>query len=117
MSDEADALSDMGLDEEAYYMEMRQKGYDIYDRYDLGFNDIRRSVNVRSTINMSCQRNNKQVQKLKNKHDIASKANVGTEICCSACKTKFVKTSYQKVFCSNKGKGNCKDKYWNLIRI
>lgn len=37
---------------------------------------------------------------------------------CPSCGTQVVKTTYNKVFCSNgrtKGKGNCKDWFWNII--
>lgn len=36
-------------------------------------------------------------------------ANVGTEITCPICSTKFVKRQYSQAFCD----GKCKDAYWN----
>ena len=45
---------------------------------------------------------------------LAKAASVGTKIQCPTCKALHKKTSYQKVFCRNKGRGNCKDRYWNL---
>lgn len=39
---------------------------------------------------------------------------VGTTIRCAACRRRILKKSYQTQFCSNKGAGNCKDKYWNV---
>jgi len=37
---------------------------------------------------------------------------------CPSCGTEVVKSTYNKVFCSNgrtKGRGNCKDWFWNII--
>jgi len=47
---------------------------------------------------------------------IAKGAAVGTRVVCAACSTPFLKRSYQQAFCSNKGRGNCKDTYWNLVK-
>ena len=49
------------------------------------------------------------------KYQAAKAAPVGSLIKCAApgCGKKFIKKSYQQVFCSNKGRGNCKDRYWN----
>ncbi len=38
---------------------------------------------------------------------------VGSKIPCAGCSKLIVKKSYQTQFCSNKGRGNCKDRYWN----
>lgn len=38
---------------------------------------------------------------------------VGTTIRCANCGKRILKKHYQTQFCSNKGPGNCKDKYWN----
>jgi len=40
-------------------------------------------------------------------------AKVGTVIECPTCGRRFTKRSYQQVFCSNKGRDNCKDRFWN----
>ena len=40
---------------------------------------------------------------------------VGRKIFCPCCSEIFTKRSYQHSFCSNKGKGNCKDRYWNTL--
>lgn len=40
----------------------------------------------------------------------------GEKVTCPGCLTCFIKTN-KKVFCSNKGKGNCKDAYWNVISL
>lgn len=42
---------------------------------------------------------------------------VGRKILCPVCKKEMIKKSYQHAFCSNKGRGNCKDSYWNLIDV
>ena len=42
-------------------------------------------------------------------------AKVGTECICPSCATKFVKESYQQVFCKTRTGTKCKDKYWNTV--
>jgi len=39
----------------------------------------------------------------------------GDTCICPACDQKFIKTSYQQVFCKTKGGTICKDKYWNTV--
>lgn len=39
----------------------------------------------------------------------------GEMIKCACCGKKIKKKSYQTQFCRNKGRGNCKDKYWNTV--
>lgn len=46
----------------------------------------------------------------------AQLADVNTEINCPVCKRRFVKSHRAQVFCSNKGKFNCKDAYWQTLR-
>lgn len=44
----------------------------------------------------------------------AKAAKVGEMVTCPCgCKKRFVKRSYQQAFFRNKGRGNCKDTYWN----
>lgn len=43
----------------------------------------------------------------------AKAAKVGSKVQCPVCGKMFVKKSYQQAFCCNKGKHNCKDRYWN----
>lgn len=43
------------------------------------------------------------------------RSEVGTTIRCACCGRRLLKKSYQTQFCSNKGKSNCKDKYWNNV--
>lgn len=45
----------------------------------------------------------------------AKKLKVGVNIECPVCGRVFRKKSYQQAFCSNKGRGNCKDTYWNMV--
>lgn len=52
---------------------------------------------------------------------VARKALVGSTIECPSCKSSFVKTAYNKTFCSNqktvkRGALSCKDRYWNTLR-
>ena len=46
-------------------------------------------------------------------YEKVTKATVRAEIHCPVCNRKMIKKSYQHVFCRNKGKGNCKDQFWN----
>lgn len=46
--------------------------------------------------------------------DLNRAAKIGTTIKCPTCGRLFVKKSYQQVFCRNKGRNNCKDRYWNI---
>jgi hypothetical protein len=48
-------------------------------------------------------------------YSIAKRAAVGSRTVCGACGRPFVKRSYQQAFCRNKGRGNCKDRYWNAV--
>ena len=41
---------------------------------------------------------------------------VGEKINCPWCKKLIVKTTYQKTFCTNTYRNNCKDKFWNAMR-
>ena len=47
-------------------------------------------------------------------YHIAKSAKVQSRIKCPSCNRIFIKKSYQQAFCSNKGRGNCKDRYWNI---
>jgi len=66
------------------------------------------------------QRNNEfSVDHMKIMYKAANKAKVGDKIKCPYCKKKIIKTTYHKIFCSNRktnGKENCKDYYWNAVR-
>jgi len=67
------------------------------------YNDIR---------NAHCHNNSGTYNKIQ--YDRNKKAKTGSIITCPICQKQFVKKSYQQAFCSNKRKGNCKDKYWNV---
>ena len=56
-----------------------------------------------------------KLSKLRIEYGFAKSAKVGDEVCCPSCKTKFVKSSYQQVFCKTKGGTKCKDYYWNNV--
>lgn len=58
-----------------------------------------------------------RLEEMKRLYDVAKAAKVGTEVVCPVCKTKHIKTTYHKVFCSNgrKTSKDCKSKYWNTI--
>jgi len=43
------------------------------------------------------------------------RSGVGTTIRCANCGKRILKKSHQTQFCRNKGKGNCKDTYWNNV--
>lgn len=55
----------------------------------------------------------------RNKYSLAKSAKVGDTVCCAGCGKKFIKTTYNKTFCSNgrttKGKSSCKDRYHNMM--
>ncbi len=40
---------------------------------------------------------------------------VNDKMVCACCNKNMIKKSYQSQFCSNKGKGNCKDMFWNRV--
>ena len=46
-------------------------------------------------------------------YNAAKSAQVGSTIICPICGKQFKKKSYQQAFCSNKGRGNCKDRFHN----
>ena len=46
-------------------------------------------------------------------YETAKAAKTGALCVCPTCKKQFTKKSYQQAFCSNKGRNNCKDTFWN----
>ena len=61
---------------------------------------------------------NKNITSLKTLYNQTKKAKIGHVIKCPACKQKHIKTTYNKVFCSNAktvGNPNCKDNFWNFV--
>lgn len=47
------------------------------------------------------------------RYETAKAAKTGTMCTCPVCSKEFKKKSYQQAFCSNKGRNNCKDLFWN----
>lgn len=48
-------------------------------------------------------------------YQAARQTKTGSRIECPACQRELIKRSYQHVFCRSKGKGNCKDFFWNQL--
>ena len=65
-----------------------------------------------SIRNHHCHCNSSTYNKIQ--YDYNKKAKTGSIIVCPVCQKNFIKKSYQQAFCSNKGKSNCKDKFWNV---
>ena len=58
------------------------------------------------------------IKSYKTQYEANKLAKVGTEIICPVCRKKFIKKSYQQVFCvrtDRKQKHRCKDIYWNSV--
>ena len=53
------------------------------------------------------------VKAARERYEDAKRARAGDEVRCPSCGKRFVKRSHQQVFCGNRGRGNCKDYYWN----
>lgn len=45
----------------------------------------------------------------------AKAAPAGSTVECPVCRLPFKKRTSPQAFCSNKGRGNCKDSYWNTV--
>lgn len=73
-------------------------GMSIYDAFEQYHNQLKEKISV-----------------YKSRYKFNKNQNIGSEIICPACNKTHIKKSYQSQFCSNRGKGNCKDKYNNLI--
>ena len=61
------------------------------------------------------ERKAREIAKLRslNLYEVAKATKTGSECKCPGCGSMFTKKSYQQAFCSNKGRNNCKDRYWN----
>ena len=49
-------------------------------------------------------------------YETSKAARQGSSVCCPTCDKRFTKASAQQAFCSNKGRGNCKDVFWNRAK-
>ena len=56
-----------------------------------------------------------EIEHRKRRHSDNNAAKVGSRIHCANCGNVIIKKSYQSQFCSNKGRGNCKDRFWNTV--
>lgn len=55
------------------------------------------------------------IEKAKERYKRNKDSPVGSTIECSWCGKRMIKLSYQHQFCKGKGKGNCKDSFWNNV--
>ena len=78
---------------EGKYLSELHSGEEAEERYDQDYYD--------------------NVDKMKARHRDNGKSLVGTTIRCAFCGRRILKKTYLTQFCSNKGKGNCKDAYHN----
>jgi hypothetical protein len=98
MGAEADALNEQYTDEEVEFMESGMYWEDWEEE-----RPRRAAAETR--------------QEMKSLYDKACKALVNSRITCPVCRRAFQKKHYQQKFCTSKGRGNCKDKYWNTINM
>lgn len=91
MGDESEALQDW------------EDGYQAEEQYEEEQREIRQEKYF------------KKLSDMKGRYEDNKKSAIGTTIRCAGCGRQIVKRSYQTQFCSNKGFGNCKDKYWNNV--
>jgi hypothetical protein len=52
------------------------------------------------------------------RYKVANESSTGSVHKCPSCGVSVVKSTYNKIFCSNgrtKGKSNCKDWFWNIV--
>lgn len=56
-----------------------------------------------------------KIKEMAQRYQMNRLTKVGQAIRCACCGKTIPKVSYQKQFCSNKGVGNCKDTFWNMI--
>lgn len=55
------------------------------------------------------------LNKMRVTRDSNRKSKVGTECVCPSCGSKFIKETYQQVFCKERPGTYCKDYYWNNV--
>lgn len=63
----------------------------------------------------ACDLDRKINNSKQNRYKMNVKVSVGATIQCPTCMKYLTKRSYQHAFCTNKGRGNCKDQYWNTV--
>lgn len=63
-------------------------------------------------VEIECRRT---VHLRRERYEHNKEVEVGGDIHCANCGKAMVKNTYQTQFCSNKGKGNCKDIFWNSV--
>ena len=52
---------------------------------------------------------------IKKRYLLNKSIGIGCECYCPSCGSKFIKKTYQQVFCKTKPGTQCKDKYWNTV--
>jgi len=55
-----------------------------------------------------------RLARTQSRYDDNKRSDIGTTIRCATCGRRIKKKSYQTQFCSNRGRGNCKDTFWNM---
>ncbi len=66
-------------------------------------------------IDIEVSSTNQAGSDLERKYNIAFSADAGSQINCPVCSTNIKKKTFNHVFCSSTGKGNCKDDYHNIL--
>lgn len=56
-----------------------------------------------------------RVYKMRSIYNKNKTAKTGEKIKCACCGKTILKANYQTQFCSNRGRGNCKDSFWNRV--
>jgi len=107
MSDETDALSDQGADDEAAFYEAQRRGIVNYSE----------DWNLKAKITLSIR---EQAPLMEAAYERAAAAKVGDTIQCPGCGRNHVKTTYHNKFCTpkkkqKKRKNKCKDRYHNIV--
>lgn len=55
------------------------------------------------------------IKKVKKQYKENKNKKTGQKIKCPWCKQEIIKRNIYHQFCTNKGKGNCKDSFWNHV--
>ena len=83
------------------------EGQILDDQSDGGAGDYMRECEQEEYCN--------HINAIQRRYNDNKRAEIGTTIRCACCARRILKKSYQTQFCSNKGKGNCKDTYHNNV--